>query len=101
MRSVKAKSVLSKYSGLGIVYIDVSGLIPFAYLIASSSRSSPQKISSFTVNDGTPERAYSGLVEQRDRWRHPEQFIEEKVESGWREATSEEIKDVHSSEFQS
>tara|TARA_E500000331_G_scaffold68857_1_gene63531 strand:- start:758 stop:1438 length:681 start_codon:yes stop_codon:yes gene_type:complete len=51
--------------------------------------------------NGTPERTYSGLVEQRDRWRHPEQFIEEKVESGWREATSEEIKDVHSSEFQS
>ena len=25
---------------------------------------------------GTPERAYSGLVEQRDRWRHPEQFVE-------------------------
>ena len=43
--------------------------------------------------NGTPERAYSGLVEQRDRWRHPEQFVEEKVEPGWREAKAEEIMD--------
>ena len=32
-----------------------------------------------------------GRCEPRDRWRHPEQFIEEKAESGWREATVEEI----------
>ncbi len=43
--------------------------------------------------NGTPERAYSGLVEQHDRWRHPEQFVEEKVEPGWREAKAEEIMD--------
>ncbi len=43
--------------------------------------------------NGTPERAHSGLVEQRDRWRHPEQFVEEKVETGWSEAKAEEIMD--------
>ena len=41
--------------------------------------------------NGTPERAYCGLVEQREMWRRPEQFIGEKAESGWREATVEEI----------
>ena len=47
---------------------------------------------SVTGNSTAPRSAaYSGLVEQRDRWRHPEQFIEEKLEFGWREATVEEI----------
>jgi len=32
--------------------------------------------------NGTPECAYSGLVEQRDPWRHPEQFVEEEVALG-------------------
>tara|TARA_Y100001934_G_scaffold41797_1_gene50213 strand:- start:38913 stop:39575 length:663 start_codon:yes stop_codon:yes gene_type:complete len=41
--------------------------------------------------NGTPERAYSGLVEQRDRWRHPEQFVGGKAEPNWREAPAEEI----------
>ena len=39
--------------------------------------------------DGTPEQAYSGLVERRDRWRHPEQLLEEEVEPGWRKAKAE------------
>ena len=39
--------------------------------------------------DGTPEQTYSGLVERRDRWRHPEQLLEEEVEPGWRKAKAE------------
>ena len=41
--------------------------------------------------NGTLERAHSGLFEQRDRWRHPEQFVGRKAEPNWREATAEEI----------